>query len=61
MSFLLGQLHNSSDVKEEGLDVTLDDPAVQYTQMALARWSDLSMWFIRAANYIFDRSNFELR
>ena len=37
ISFLLGQSQNNGNVKEVGLDLTLDNPAVQYTQMGPAR------------------------
>ena len=45
ISFNLGQPQSSKlsgNAKEEGLDVTLDDPAVQRTQMGLDEWSDAS-------------------
>ena len=44
-SFNLGRSQSSrlsGNAKEEGLDVTLDDPAVQRTQMGLDEWSDAS-------------------
>ena len=44
--------------KVEGLDVTLDGPAVQCTQMDPGGWSDVSAWFIRAVNHVLDRSYF---
>ena len=59
ISFLLDQPRSSGDAKEEGLDVTLDDPAVQCTQMGPAGWSDVSAWFIREMNSVLGRSQFE--
>ena len=59
ISFFLGQPRSSGDAKEEGLDVTLDDPAVQCTQMGPAGWSDVSAWFIRAVNSVLGRLQFE--
>ena len=61
ISFLLGQLRNSDDAKKEDQNITLDDLAVQFTQMGLAEWSDVSAGFIRAVNYVLDRSDFEVR
>ena len=59
ISFFLGQPQSSGNAKEEGLDVTLDDPTVQCMQMGLAGWSDVSAWFIRAVNYVLDHSDFK--
>ena len=61
ISFLLGQPQNSGNAKEEGLDVTLEDLAVQYTQMGPTGWLDVSAWFIKAVNYVLDRLDFEMR
>ena len=44
-SFNLGRSQSSrlsGNAKEEGLDVTLDDLAVQHTQIGLDEWSDAS-------------------
>ena len=43
---------------EEGLDITLDNPAVQCMQMDLGGWLDASAWFIRAMNHGLDRLYF---
>ena len=59
ISFLLGQPQSSGNAKEKSLDVTLDDPAVQCTQMDPAGWSDVNAWFIRAVNSVLGRSQFE--
>ena len=44
---------------EEGLDITLDNPVVQCTQMDLGGWSDVNACFIRAVNHVLDHSNFK--
>ena len=59
ISFLLGQSQSSCNAKEEGLDIILNNPAIQCTEMGPVEWSDVNTWFIRAVNYVLDRSNFE--
>ena len=59
ISFLLDQPRSSGNAKEKDLDVTLDNPAIQCTQMGPIGWSDVSVWFIRAVNYVLDRLDFE--
>ena len=61
ISFFLGQPQSSDNAKKKGLDVTLNDPVVQYTQMGHARWSDVSAWFIKAVNYVLNHLDFEVR
>ena len=59
ISFLLGQPQSRGNAKKKGLDGILDNPAVQWTQMGPAKWSDVSVWFIRAVNFVLDRLDFK--
>ena len=59
ISFFLDQPQSSGNARKKGLDITLDDSAVQYTQMGPIKWSDVSAWFIKGVNYVLDRSDFK--
>ena len=64
ISFFLGQPQSnrlSGNAKNESLDVTLNNLIIQCMEMGLAGWLDVSVWFIRALNYVLDRLNFKVR
>lgn len=42
----------------EGLNIILDNLAVQYIQMNPDGWLDISAWFIKEMNHVLDRSDF---
>ena len=49
----------SGNAKEKGLDITLDDPAIQSMQMSLGEWSNASAWLIKVVNYVLGRLDFK--
>ena len=61
-NFNLGKLQSnklSDNANKEGLNITLDDSAVQRTQMDLGKWSNTNAWLIKVENQVLDCSDFE--